>query len=244
MIFFLSFCAIPGLFVYCLPDCRIQFENHLLPSVEPLTKSSFLMRPLISAVISASCPFLCDFLAWELPRVIQKGKPRQLWNALLPVYIFFASICMILGRHDAFGAFGLRIRMSFSIGKLGSRLSRFRWLVLPLQVWIYCIAMLLMGMVYVVSVGLYESNRGRQDGITVERPYSLLPILLVVVAMLWSAYFLRYLWWPCQRRRSSMQLEQTSDQFHQESYSSLYPSECRSVEFHTSVTSERSVLHL
>ena len=201
------------------------------------------MRPLISAVISASCPFLCDFLGWELPRLIQKGKPRQLWNALVPVYIFFASICMILGRHDAFRAFGLRIRLSFSIGKLGSRLSRFRWLVLPLQVWIYCVAVLLMGMVYVVSVGLYESNRGNSDGITLARPYSLLPILLVVIAMLWSAYFLRYLWWPCQRRRP-MQLEPASNQFHQESYSSLYPSESRSGELHSSVTSERSVLRL
>ena len=78
---------------------RTEFRENLLPALEPLTHSGFLMRPLASAVFVASCPFLCDFVPHEFKIWIDDGRKPRTWNGLLPVYIFFASLCLTLGLH-------------------------------------------------------------------------------------------------------------------------------------------------
>jgi len=147
-----------------------HLDEHVLPTVEKASENSaLLLRPLLSAAVVASCPFVCDFIANEMTTLIVNMKASSFRNAGLVTYILLSSLCLV--------------RCSLLIGRCGAE-SSLRCVVL-LQVFGFLLISLLFGMAYPVCIAFGT----KKFKFTV---VNLLPFLLVLMLLIWSISLLRY----------------------------------------------------
>eukprot|EP00435_Cladocopium_sp_Y103_P059843 s49_g21.t1 len=148
---------------------KTHLDEHVMPSVEQTFQSPALfMRPLMSAVLSASSPFIGEFISVEFTLLIEQWEGNVFREAGLPVYVFFISLCLV--------------RCSLLLGRLGARRSKsYPGSVVLLQVLAFLCTSLLLGVGYSLAVAF-----GTQwfDF----RPINLLPFGLLSLVMLWSIY--------------------------------------------------------
>lgn len=151
---------------------KSHLDEHVLPSVEQTYHSPALfMRPLMSAVLVASCPFIGDFISVELTELIQQRNNNVFREAGLPVYVFFISLCLV--------------RCSLLLGRLGARRSYSHpGCVVLFQVFAFLGISMLLGVGYSLAVAFGTRTFDF-------RPVNLLPFVLLSVMMLWSIYLYR-----------------------------------------------------
>lgn len=145
---------------------KTHLDEHVMPSVERTFQSSALfMRPLLSAALVASCPFLCDFISVEFTKLVMKVKGNRIRNAGLPVYVFFVSLCLV--------------RCSLLLGRLGVRWKQHPRCAVLFQVLAFLCTGQLLGMGYPLAVAV-GSKKFKFTSI------NLLPFLLLCIVMIWS----------------------------------------------------------
>lgn len=120
---------------------KTHLDEHVMPSVEQNFRSSALfMRPLMSAALVASCPFICDFMSVEFTKLVQKMKGNSFRNAGLPVYVFFLSLCLV--------------RCSLLLGRLGVRWKQHPRCAVLFQVLAFLCISQFLGMGYPLAVAV------------------------------------------------------------------------------------------
>lgn len=145
---------------------KTHLDEHVMPSVEQNFRSSALfVRPLMSAALVASCPFICDFMSVEFTKLVRKMKGNSFRNAGLPVYVFFLSLCLV--------------RCSLLLGRLGVRWKEHPRCAVLFQVLAFLCISQFLGMGYPLAVAV--GSKGFKF-----TAINLLPFLLLCIVMTWS----------------------------------------------------------
>ena len=160
-------------------DINSVFKKHLDDHVMPLVERSFhstsLLRPLMSAALVASSPFVGDFMSVEFTNFIkQNAQGNAVREAGLPIYVFFISLCLV--------------RCSLLLGRLGVRWKR-NLCFIPIQVLSFLLISLVLGVGYSFAVA-FGTRSFDYSAI------NLLPFFLLALMMLWS--LLSYVHFPCR----------------------------------------------